>query len=205
MPSGPEGVKFRATAVDSAHMLIGAALLLCVLSVPLLGGRLSGVADLEFRHAWLAFAGLAVQVVIISVLPGEAFGLSREIHLFSYLLLGAFLALNHRIPGLLVIALGGALNFAAIVTNGGVMPADPAALAAAGLGDKAGFANSAPAPDAPLGFLGDVFAVPQWFPIANVFSVGDVILVAGAFVLLHRAGHSRLPALRGRHRRPVEA
>ena len=72
------------------------------------------LADLEFRRAWLAVAALVVQVLIISILPGGARGLSEEVHLASYLLLGAFLVVNRHIPGLLVIAAGGALNFAAI-------------------------------------------------------------------------------------------
>ena len=132
--------------VDIARMLIGAALLLCILSVPLTGGRLSGLADLEFRRSWLAVAALVVQVLIISILPGGARGLSEEVHLASYLLLGAFLVVNRHIPGLLVIAAGGALNFAAIAANGGVMPADPDAIAAAGIPqDATEFANSAPA------------------------------------------------------------
>jgi hypothetical protein len=45
----------------------------------------------------------------------------------------------------------------------------------------------APAGDAPLGFLGDIFHTPGWLPIHNVFSVGDLVIVTGAFLLLHRA------------------
>jgi hypothetical protein len=68
------------------------------------------------------------------------------------------------------------------------MPADPAAIAAAGLPQNATeFANSAPADGVLLGFLGDVFHTPGWLPIHNVFSVGDVVVVLGAFLLLHRA------------------
>ena len=178
-------------------MLIGAALLLCILSVPLMGGRLQALADLEFRRAWLAVAALVVQVLIISILPGDACGLSEEVHLASYLLLGAFLVANRHIPGLLVIALGGALNFAAIATNGGVMPADPDAIEAAGIPQNAtDFINSAPAAGAPLGFLGDIFHTPAWLPIHNVFSVGDLEIVPGAFLLLHFACRSRLVACR---------
>lgn len=174
-------------------MLIGAALALCILSVPLLGGHLGALAKLEFRLGGLAVGALVVQVLIISILPGDAWGLSKEIHLASYLLLGAFLVANRRIPGLLVVALGGGLNFAAIASNGGVMPADPAAIEAAGITQTAGdFANSAPASDAPLGFLGDVFHTPAWLPIHNVFSVGDIEIVVGAFLLLHFVCGSKL-------------
>jgi hypothetical protein len=186
-------------------MLIGAALLLCIFSVPLLGGRLQALAELELRRGGIAVAALVVQVVIISLLPGDAWGLSEEIHLATYFMLGAFLVANRHIPGLLVIALGGALNFAAIAANGGVMPADPDAIAAAGIPQNAGdFINSAPASDAPLGFLGDIFHTPSWFPIHNVFSVGDVEIVLGAFLLLHFVCRSRLVDVPVRLR-PAEA
>jgi hypothetical protein len=186
-------------------MLIGAALLLCIVSVPLLGGRLHALAELELRRGGVAVAALLIQFVIISILPGDAWGLSKEIHLATYFMLGAFLVANRHIPGLLVIALGGALNFAAIASNGGVMPADPDAIAAAGIEQKAGdFSNSAAAADAPLGFLGDVFHTPSWLPIHNVYSVGDIEIVIGAFLLLHFVCRSRLVHVPFRLR-PVEA
>ena len=186
-------------------MLIGSALLLCILSVPLLGGRLQALAELEFRRGGWAVGALVIQIVIISILPGDAWGLSEEIHLATYFMLGAFLVANRHIPGLLVIALGGALNFAAIATNGGVMPADPDAIEAAGIPQHAGdFINSAPASDAPLGFLGDIFHTPAWFPIQNVFSVGDVEIVLGGFLLLHFVCRSRLVDVPVRLR-PAEA
>ena len=46
--------------------------------------------------------------------------------------------------------------------------------------------------DAPLGFLGDIFHTPAWMPIHNVFSVGDIEIVLGAFLLLHFVCRSRL-------------
>src|SRR3954451_4132353 len=186
-------------------MLIGTALLLCILSVPLIGGRLSGLTELGFRHAWLPVAALLAQVLIISILPGGAAHADAAIHVGTYALLGLFLVLNRHIPGLLVVAAGGALNFAAIATNGGVSPATPAAIAAAGIPqDATQFANSAPTDGAPLGFLGDVFHTPGWFPIHNVFSVGDRVMVIGPFLPLHGAGGpglARLPA----PPRPAEA
>lgn len=186
-------------------MLIGAALLLCILSVPLLGGRLQALGGLEFRRGGWAVAALLIQVVIISILPGDAWGLSEEIHLATYFMLGAFLVANRHIPGLLVVALGGALNFAAIATNGGVMPADPDAIEAAGIAHKAGdFTNSAATTDAPLAFLGDVFHTPAWLPIHNVYSIGDIEIVLGAFLLLHFVCGSRLARIPFRLR-PVEA
>ena len=98
-----------------------------------------------------------------------------------------------RVPFLWLIALGGVLNLAAIAANGGVMPADPDALAAAGIATPAGeFSNSTAVADAKLQFLGDVLWLPSSWPVHNVFSIGDVLIVAGAFLALHTISGSRL-------------
>ena len=186
-------------------MLIGAALLLCILSVPLLGGRLQALGELEFRRGGYAVAALVIQIVIISILRVDVWGLSEEIHLATYFLLGAFLIANRHIPGLLVIALGGALNFAAIASNGGVMPADPDALRAIGRSPASDeFINSTALDHPKLAFLGDIIPTPASWPVSNVYSVGDLLILTGAFVLLHVACGSRLVPRRFR-RRPAMA
>lgn len=71
--------------------------------------------------------------------------------------------------------------------NGGTLPADADALARAGIEPEPGdFVNSGVVDGANLWFLGDVFAWPQPMPLANVFSVGDVLVVAGAVWGVHR-------------------
>ena len=96
------------------------------------------------------------------------------------------------------------LNFIAIAANGGVMPARAGALRAAGLDASSGdFANSDLVHNAHVGFLGDVFAIPDGWPGANVFSVGDAVMLLGAFLVLHAATGSRLFAAR-EERRPRE-
>jgi hypothetical protein len=44
-----------------------------------------------------------------------------------------------------------------------------------------------PREEANLWFLGDVFVVPRPFPLPSIFSPGDVLIAAGAFVLLQKA------------------
>ena len=106
-------------------------------------------------------------------------------------------------PGVPVILFGGLLNFVAIAANGGVMPADPdLAMHAAG---SEGFVNSGAVEDPRLLFLGDVFATPDWFPLYNVYSVGDAFIVLGVLVLLHGVGGSRLVPRRWRLAAPVGA
>jgi Family of unknown function (DUF5317) len=173
-------------------MLLGVLFLLLVATVPLLGGRLSALGDLRLRAPWLALAGIGVQVVIVSLLPGGSSWLHEGAHLASYALLGACAWVNRRVPGVGLIALGGLLNFIAIVANGGVMPADPSLIIDAAQKGGHGFVNSGVVADARLAFLGDVIATPRSWPLANVFSIGDLVILLGVVVLLHRVSGSRL-------------
>ena len=183
-------------------MIVVAALLLCAASVPPAGGRLSALDDLRLRGTSVLLAALTIQILILSVIPGDIPGIHAPGHIASYLLAGAFFVLNRGVPGLWIVGLGGGLNFLAIATNGGVMPAvahGSAPTAAAGE-----FINSAPVDGARLAWLGDVFAVPESWPLTNVFSIGDVLIVVGATVVLHTACGSRL-ARRRRWRTPASA
>jgi hypothetical protein len=175
-------------------MLLGVLFVLCLATVPLAGGRLGALAEVELRATWLLLAGLAAQILVISVFPDGAGALHTGVHLASYAGLAAFVGANWaRVPFLWLIAAGGALNLVAIAANGGVMPADPDALAAAGIATPAGeFSNSTVVDGARLQFLGDVLWLPSSWPVHNVFSVGDVLILAGAFLALHTIGGSRL-------------
>ena len=174
--------------------MLALALIVCLITVPLAGGRLSALADVQLRRPWLAAAGIALQVVVLAIAPGAVGELGAPLHGASYALLGAFAWSNRRLAGVPLIAFGGALNALVIVVNGGVMPADPDAIARAGRTVREGgeFSNSAPATDPTLGFLGDVIATPAWWPMPNVYSAGDVLLVLGALWFLHAACGSRL-------------
>ena len=78
------------------------------------------------------------------------------------------------------------MNFAAIAANNGTMPATPWAWRTAGLPTMVGdFENSNVSSDARLWWFGDVFAVPKGWPFANVFSVGDVVIVVAMAYFAH--------------------
>jgi hypothetical protein len=185
-PSGPAG-----DPADACRVLMLVVIGLCLLSVPLAGGRLTRLGELRLRLPGLAVAGIAVQVLIVSVAPGAALaGLHAPLHVLSYALLGAFGWANRRVAGVPIVLGGGALNALAILANGGVMPADPAVAAAAANHAAPGeFINSAAVDDARLAFLGDVLATPGSLPLQNVYSVGDVIVVLGLLVVVHAACH----------------
>jgi Family of unknown function (DUF5317) len=184
-------------------MILGIVFIACLLSVPLARGRLSALGDLELRRGWLALAGIGVQILIISVFPDVPETVSEAVHMFSYVLLGAFAWSNRGIPGVAVILAGGLLNFIAIAANGGVMPADPEI--AVKMAGEGGFQNSGGMDDPRLLFLGDIFATPSWFPLYNVYSVGDAVIVLGVLVLLHGVCGTRLVPRRWRAAAPAGA
>ena len=183
-------------------MILLVALVLVVASVPLTGKSLVGVRDVRLRAVHYVVAALGLQILIINVIPEVLPGVvAAVLHLLSYGLAAWFVVANRHVRGLCLIGIGGLCNLTAIAANGGVMPASPTAAAAAGLPAGDGFVNSAADATARLWFLGDVFAVPRPVPLANVFSIGDLILLAGAAVCLHslatRVVRSRPFELRG--------
>jgi hypothetical protein len=184
-------------------MLLVAAFLLVLLSVPLFGGgRLAALAQLELSAVWLLPVALAVQVLIISVFPDEESWLLPAAHTVSYGIILAFLVANRAHMGLRLVGLGVAMNAAAIAANGGVMPANDFALDLAGRSGSTGeFMNSAFVGDAKLAFLGDIFAWPDPLPLHNVFSPGDVSILVGTAILLHQVCGSRLFSSREPRRR----
>jgi hypothetical protein len=94
---------------------------------------------------------------------------------------------NLRITGLPIVALGAASNLVAIVANGGYMPASPEAAAAAGRDAATTYSNSAIVDGAVLAPLTDIFALPQWMPMHNVFSIGDVLIGVGVVLAIAAA------------------
>lgn len=187
-------------------MLITVALALAIASVPLLGGSLARLADLEFRHGWIALLALGLQVLVIEVVPEGDDATLRAAHLVSYGMLFVWAGLNvDRIPYLWLIAVGGISNAIAIFANDGVMPALPGALAYSGIESTPGeFSNSTAVDDPKLQFLGDVLATPPGLgPLSGVFSVGDVLLLAGVTLCLHATCRRNVGATLARLAWPV--
>jgi hypothetical protein len=148
------------------------------------GGRIATLASLRIRWMWLAIGGLAFQLGLFSPTVAERVGdLGPALYVGSTLVVFAVLLRNLDLPGLPVVAVGAALNLLAIVANGGYMPSDPSAwqtlsgVAALPTGD---FSNSAlMGAGTALPWLADVFVLPRPIPLANVFSIGDVLIAVG--------------------------
>lgn len=146
----------------------------------------------RIRFGWLVLIALAVQLIVIYVDFGGAEEFRRFVYPASYVLLLAFIILNRRRVGFLVIGVGMLLNLLAIVTNGGLMPISPTTMEKAGLGDElVELGDAVPLTknvlleegDTNLQWLTDRFTwdSPGPFP---VFSIGDVIIGVGLLIVL---------------------
>lgn len=143
----------------------------------LLGGDLSRLLAVRFRLPWTVPLALAIQIGVFSPL-GTSLPESERLalHTGSYAILLAFALANVRVRSFIPVLLGIAANGLAIAANGGRMPGSDAAAAAAGVTLGAGSVSTQ---SDRLWFLGDVFALPSQLPLANVFSIGDLLIGFG--------------------------
>lgn len=148
----------------------------------------------EIRFGWLALLALTAQLVVIYVISGEAAIVGRFVFPLSYVLLFAFVALNWRYLGLLIIGLGLSLNFLAVVANGGLMPVSPDSIRAVGRAEALeDYELGEPVPDTKnvllaeddthLRFLTDRIEVAEESPYPLV-SIGDLFILGGLLVSL---------------------
>jgi hypothetical protein len=151
-----------------------------------LGGEVGTLTRLRLRASWLFFAAVALQVVAFpfGFLPWRTHATAASVlWLASYALLIGAAVLNRRIAGVPLVALGMGANVAAVAANRGTMPVLPEAMHGAG-GSHTTLNNSTAMPDPHLSWLVDRWAAPDWIPLANVFSVGDVLIAVGAAVIV---------------------
>lgn len=168
-------------------MILIVCALAAVATVPLTGASLRPMANLPIRQLWAVWLAIGIQTMLVSAPWETPHGVAQVLHLLSYVIAGGFALANRRVRGVPLIAFGGTLNAIAIFANGGVMPASTGALEAAGIADDGTFTNSGIVDDAHVPWLGDVFAVPASWPLSNVFSLGDIVIVVGIAYLAHRS------------------
>ena len=166
-------------------MLMGFVAALALLLSLLRRHALTALRRARFRSAYLLPAALGLQILVVNVFPWLPHLVGSVVHLVSYGMLAVFLGKNIRLPGMRLTALGAAANAVTITVNGGVLPASAAALRAAGWDpNDGGFANSASLASPHLAILGDNYVTPSWVPFANVYSLGDVLIIAGVVLLV---------------------
>jgi hypothetical protein len=166
-------------------MIIVVASIIAVLTVPLTGRSLAPLAKLPVRRVELVWLAIGLQLIIV-LIPGFPNWLGQPVHLFTFVLAAAFMWCNRHLPGVLFIAFGAGLNLAAIAANSGTMPASARAWRTAGFSTlTGGFENSNVVHGARLPWLGDIFAIPKAWPLSNVFSIGDVVVVIAIAYFAH--------------------
>lgn len=181
-------------------VLVVGVLVLSVLAGWLSGGRVRNLGHVELRGTWMVFTAVGLQLVLglVTLTGGPGDVLGRPLLAVSHVALLGFILANRYLPGMALVFCGFALNALVIVANG-AMPVAPAALEAAG-----GVAEVDPGKhqlltdDTALPWLADVIPMP---PIRSVVSVGDIVLAAGAGILIVGLMR-RFPPRPGRRLRP---
>lgn len=165
-----------------------------------LGGRPMALAEIRLRWWPLIVVGFAAQLILFSDPVTRVVGdAGPPLYVASTLLVGVAVVRNLALPGMPLIVLGAASNMAAILANGGYMPATREALAAIGKGESTVYTNSSLVEQPAVPWLIDRFVLPSWLPFTNVFSLGDVLLGIGVAWLIVAT------MLRGRATRPAAA
>jgi Family of unknown function (DUF5317) len=183
-------------------MVLALPFVIGVLAALPFGGRMRNLGSARFRWLGLAYVALAFQ---IAAFPGSSLpwrtpdGAAVGLWIASDFLLAAVVVRNIRLPGVALVAAGLGSNLLAVLANGGHMPALPRALADAGL-HYTRLMNSELMAHPALPWLVDRWAAPHWIPLANIFSVGDVGIAVGGFVLGLVLTGARAP---GRRPRPA--
>jgi|GEM_PF-287077 len=181
----------------------------CAVVTGLLRGfALRDLLDYPFRGYAQFYAALILQIML-GTAHAEASSLVRTLapllNLGSMGLLLWALYLNRQLIGSRLIVAGVMANLAVIFANGGKMPVSLSALHAVGmpatrvayLAAGRSLTHRLMETGAPLWRLGDVFYLPRPLPRSPVFSVGDIVLAIGLFVLINEA--------MGRHARQRKA
>ena len=152
-----------------------------------LGGRPANLGGVHYRWWPLAIAGLVLQVVPVSHGWAHERAIGASLLVLSFVLLFVFVVVNMRSPGFPLIAIGLVLNASVIIVNSG-MPVTASALRAASDGRMAnaivklrtegGAKHHLAGPSDKLLPLADSLGIGP--PVRGVFSVGDVLWIAGA-------------------------
>lgn len=159
----------------------------------LAGGRFSALGGMPIRRTELVFLGFALQVGVLYLgkyLPGLHW-LSPVLHIAAYVVIVYALAANCRLPGVSVILLGTLMNFLVIAANGGHMPVAEMALVGAGLDAQVEVLRTGGRAThmlleqgARLGFFADVYHMKAPLLPPSCFSIGDVLMAIGVFVVV---------------------
>ena len=153
------------------------------------GFRFSGLLFIGFVPQWLAFYFEPTR----RLLPDQT---ASACLILSQILLIAFAVLNFNRAGMQLLLLGLICNFLVIVMNGGFMPLvaesaarvlPPETINSIGYGERISHASKdvlMSEGNIILPWLADRFMTPKFLPFRFIFSLGDVWIALGAFLVL---------------------
>jgi hypothetical protein len=162
------------------------------------GGRLANLSRLTIRWSALPLVALSLQIWVMygpNWQDSRSFGSSSLLLVASFGILLLTVLINWRLPGMIWLACGVALNLVVILANGGWMPITHDLAVQSGLlkdptsllpGQRAWATKDVlRAPDEiRLHWLADLFMIPQVGVFSIVFSVGDALMMLGLFQLV---------------------
>lgn len=174
-------------------MFLCTSVLLAVLVALIRGGEWQNLSKYKFKKSWLAFFAIALQLLIFNPLWDKYIDsdiTTSTIYVFSILIILLFLVVNTDLSGLRILGLGILSNGIAIVANGGNMPSSLEALKKIAPPETINHLESGSAAynailitdETRFRFLCDIFYIPG----INVYSVGDLLIAAGAFVAIQQ-------------------
>jgi len=178
-------------------------LVVAVLVVPLTRGSFRRLSQLQFRHLWVLFLALGVQIALeyVDFPRARIEDLGVAILLSSYVLIFGFCWINRTVKGMTVIAVGIACNVLVIALNLG-MPTTKELRTVHGrdvyVPIEQTVKHRPENDDTKLAFLGDVMTLPG--SPNQMFSIGDIVIGIGIVDVCFEA--SRVPGRRRRQPAP---
>jgi len=151
----------------------------------------------DLRNIWLVFIAFLPQFLLL-YLPDTIGNISDPLIAIllttSQIILLVFVWLNRKLPGMVILLIGAALNLTVMTSNRGFMPISPEtasrlvsqdALEQIPVYSRFGTKDILLHPEQTrLEWLSDRFLPPAWFSYQVAFSLGDIFLALGVFWLL---------------------